>query len=120
MRREWKVQFDEQVLAQLPAAREAGRRAAATEPRARTARYDAESGLIVLELTRGGTFSFPPEDEPQLDGFTPEELARVRVRPTGSGLSWEEPRAEIHVPWLVAGGHAAARRALSSPPGRQG
>ena len=41
-------------------ASKAGGRATAAEPRARKARYDAKNDRIVVELTNGCIFAFPP------------------------------------------------------------
>ncbi len=46
--------------AQIDAALERGKAAALNEPRAASARYDQKLGRVVVELTNGCTFSFPP------------------------------------------------------------
>jgi hypothetical protein len=42
------------------AALERGNQKLRNEPRAVSARYDAKSGRIIVELTSGATFAFPP------------------------------------------------------------
>lgn len=108
---EWKPLTDEQILAGIPAARQAGAASACREPRAVSARYDEAAGRIVVELADGRALAFPPSHEPDLRGFTPAQLARVRVRPGGRGLFWEEPGAEVSVPGLMEG-EPPARAAL--------
>ena len=104
---EWKPLTDEQILAQLPAARQAGAASARREPRAVSARYDAEAERVVVELADGRALAFPPAQEPELRGFTPAQLAGVRVRPGGRGLFWEEPGAEVSVAGLLEGPYPA-------------
>ncbi len=96
------------------AAGEAGRLAAETEPRARSAHYDPTSKRVVIELTNGCVFAFPAEYGQGLRGATAEQLSNVEVVPGGSGLVWDEIDAGLSVPGLVAGvfGSAAWMREL--------
>jgi hypothetical protein len=71
-----------------------------TEPRAVRAEYDAERGVVMVQLRSGCWFGFPPEMEPMLRGATPEQLAEVEVV-FGYGLHWEELDADITVPGLI-------------------
>ena len=89
--------------AEILAALERGRIAAETEPRARSASYDAAAGRIAIELTNGCLFAFPAEKGQGLQGATHEQLAAVEVLPGGSGLHWEELDADLSVPGLMAG-----------------
>ena len=61
MVRKWRPLTDEEILAQIPAARVRGELAAAHEPRAASARYDPETGWTILELANGCLFAFPPD-----------------------------------------------------------
>jgi len=85
------------------AAEEAGRLAAETEPRARSAHYDPTTKRIVIELTNGCLFAFPAEYGQGLRGATAEQLSNIVVVPGGSGLIWDEIDAGLSVPGLVAG-----------------
>lgn len=98
-----KIPTEAEILAQLPAAREAERIAADTEPRAASARYDAGTGRVVIELTSGCMFAFPAEYGQGLRGATDEQLARVEVTPGGYGLLWDELDAALAVPGLLSG-----------------
>jgi hypothetical protein len=71
-----------------------------TEPRAVHAEYDAEKGVVMVQLRSGCWFGFPPETEPSLRGATAEQLAKVEVV-FGYGLHWEELDADITVPGLI-------------------
>jgi hypothetical protein len=104
---------DEQILAQIPAAREAERIADRTEPRARSAAYDPETGRVMVELKNGGAFAFPPDLVEELRGATPAEIAAVRLSPTGDALSWESRDTDVSVEGLfheLVGIAPAARR----------
>ena len=46
--------------AEIDTAVERGRIAQQTEPRATSARYDTKNGRIIVDLTNGCTFAFPP------------------------------------------------------------
>jgi hypothetical protein len=93
---------DEEILAQIPAAEARAREEALVEPRAAAARYDHESGRILVELTNGCIFGFIPLGVNGLRGATPEQLAAVEVLIGGEGLHWEEMDADVSVPGLIA------------------
>lgn len=89
--------------AQIAAAEERGRIAQATEPRAVSARYDAKAERIVVELTSGATFAFPPALVQGLCDATPEQLAEIEVSPIGYGLHWPQLDEDYSVPGLMNG-----------------
>lgn len=89
--------------AQLAEAEERGREAAASEPRASSAHYDAKSRRIVVDLTSGATFAFPPHLAQGLADATDAELAAVEILGDGYGLHWEELDVDFTVPGLLAG-----------------
>jgi hypothetical protein len=95
--------------AEIDAARERGRIAQETEPRATSARYDRKSGRIIVELTSGATFAFPPELVEGLCDGTPEQLAEVQVSPAGFGLHWPSLDEDYSVPGLMNGIFGTAR-----------
>lgn len=101
--REWQAPTDEDLQRQLAEADARTAGADATEPRARTARYDKRSGRVVIELTNGCAFAFPAVLGQGLAGATAEQLAAVEVMPGGFGLRWEALDADLDVPSLVAG-----------------
>ena len=93
---------DAEILAQIPAAEARVREEALIEPRAASARYDAETGRILVELTNGCIFGFLPSDAELRASATPEQLAAVEVDLAGEGLHWEELDADVSVPGLIA------------------
>ncbi len=73
---------------QIDAALESGRMARETEPRAASARYDERSGRIVVELTNGCTFAFPPRLAQGLEDGAAIS-SRIEILGQGYGLHWE-------------------------------
>ena len=89
--------------AEIDAALERGRLARAIEPRAASARYDRSDGRLVVELTNGCVFAFPPRLAQGLEKATDNQLAQVEIQGAGYGLHWEELDADLSVPGLLAG-----------------
>lgn len=121
MVRNWSPATDAEVERQYDRAVEAGRAADAAEPRAVSARYDAASGRVEVELRNGCLFAFPAEMGQGLRGASPEELATVEVTPGGYGLRWESLDVDLAVPALMAGvfGTEAWMRELGRAGGRR-
>jgi hypothetical protein len=84
------------ALARVQAARQ-------TEPRATTARYDCRHKRVVIGLTNGCTFSFPPRLAQGLETATDDQLSRVAILGAGHGLHWEDLDVDFTVPGLLAG-----------------
>jgi hypothetical protein len=89
--------------AQIDAASERGRTARLNEPRAQTVRYDRYLGRVIVELTNGCTFTFPPHLAQGLEAATDEQLCQVEILGAGYGLHWEALDADLSVPGLLAG-----------------
>lgn len=89
--------------AEIDTALERGRIAQQTEPRATSARYDAKNGRIIVDLTNGCTFAFPPRIAQGLETATDDELASVEILGAGYGLHWEALDTDFTVGGLLAG-----------------
>ena len=89
--------------AAIDVALERGKIARQHEPRAATARYDRERDRIVVELTNGCTFAFPPHLAQGLENATADQLAQVEILGAGYGLHWEALDVDLTVPDLLAG-----------------
>ncbi len=89
--------------AQIDAALQRGKVAARNEPRAASAHYDRKRGRVIVELTNGCTFSFPPRLAQGLETATADQLAQVEILGAGYGLHWETLDADLSVPGLLAG-----------------
>jgi hypothetical protein len=88
---------------------ERGREVFATEPHAKSARYDPHSGLVTLELYNGCIFSVPARQLQGLERATDAELSEIEVLGLGYGVHWETLDADFTVRGLMAGrfGNAA-------------
>jgi hypothetical protein len=95
--------MDKLTNAEIDAAIERGRIVRASEPRAASARYDADSGRVTVELENGCVFGFPPGLVQDLAKATPDQLAHIQVIGNGFGLYWEALDADIAIPSLLAG-----------------
>lgn len=89
--------------AQIDAALERGKAARLHEPRAAVARYDRQLDRVVVELTNGCTFAFPPRLALGLEDATEDQLAEVEILGAGYGLHWEALDADLSIPGLLAG-----------------
>ena len=89
--------------AEIDAARERGKVARLNEPRARTAHYDRQLRRVIIELTNGCTFSFPPHLAQGLEAANDEQLAQIEILGAGYGLHWEALDADLSVPGLLSG-----------------
>lgn len=82
---------------------ERAKRADKNEPRAKSAFYDTQNRRIVVELTNGCTFLFPPELAEGLQNANAETLSDVRITPSGAGLEFEKADAHYSLPGLLLG-----------------
>ncbi|MDM7957611.1 DUF2442 domain-containing protein [Blastomonas sp.] len=94
---------------QADAAIERGKAKLIAEPRAIAARYDTAADRIIVDLTSGATFAFPPALVEFLQDATPEQLAEVEVQGAGFGLHWETLDVDYTVPGLMNGVFGTAR-----------
>lgn len=88
---------------EIDAALQRGAEARAREPRAAAARYDRGRRLVVVELSNGCSFSFPPRLAQGLEHAGDDDLAAVVVLGAGTGLHWEGLDVDLSVPGLLAG-----------------
>jgi len=89
--------------AQIDAALERGKVARLYEPRGTAAHYDRQLDRVIVELTNGCTFAFPPRLAQGLEKATKDQLAQVELLGAGSGLHWEVLDADLSIPDLLAG-----------------
>ena len=106
--------------AQAERAEARGRAMLNSEPRAAAARYDRESGRIVVDLTNGCTFAFPARRVEELEDASDEEIAAVEIAGAGFGLHWEARDADLSLAGLLSGsfGTKAWMRELAKRAGR--
>ncbi|WP_113486542.1 DUF2442 domain-containing protein [Rhizobium cremeum] len=82
---------------------ERGRALRATSPRARSARYDRESGRIVVDLTNDCVFAFPARLAQGLADACEQEISRVEILGGGTALHWEGLDTDLALDGLMAG-----------------
>jgi hypothetical protein len=109
--------------AKIDAAIGRGKAVSETAPRAATARYDRQRGRVIVELTSGCAFAFPPRLAQGLERATEEQLEQVEILGRGYGLHWEALDADLSVPGLLAGifgtrSYMAARAGKVSSPAK--
>ena len=90
-------------------AKQAAAEADEVGPRAESARYDRRAHRVVVKLRSGASFVFPPELAQGLAGASPDELADVRVTPSGEGVRWPILDVDFSLPQLLAGVFGTAR-----------
>jgi len=88
---------------QIDAAIARGKRSLEADPRAVSARYDRKLDRVVVELTNGCTFAFPPRLAQGLDAATNAQLSEVEILGVGYGLHWEALDVDLSIPGLLAG-----------------
>ena len=86
-----------------------GRLMRETQPYARDARYDAKADRVIVELTNGASFAFPPRLVEGLHDASPAEIGKVEVIGRGFGLHWEALDLDYTVPGLVNGVFGTAK-----------
>ncbi len=109
--------------AQIDAALARSEIARSSEPRATSVRYDHPLGCVMVELSNGCTFAFPPRLAQGLEHATEDQLAQVEVLGTGYGLHWEALDVDLSVPGLLAGllgtaGYMARRAGRATSPAK--
>ena len=88
---------------QIDAALARGKHVLETEPRAESVRYDRQVDRVIVELTNGCAFAFPPRFAQGLEQASPEQLSQVEILGAGYGLHWEELDVDLSIPGLMAG-----------------
>ncbi len=89
--------------AEIDAALERGRAAGLHEPRAASARYDRRTGRVIVRLTNGCMFAFPPRLAQGLESATEAQLGQIEILGAGYGLHWEALDIDLTIPGLMAG-----------------
>jgi hypothetical protein len=79
---------DPALIRQIAEARRAGQRALKNEPRVAFAAFDSATGEVRVRMHNGSSFAIPVRMLIELDGASDEDLAGVKVPPSGCGLSW--------------------------------
>lgn len=92
-----------EIARNAPLAAKRGTRVLSNEPHARAAHYDEKAGRIVVDLTNGTQFAFPPQIAQGLARAKKADLKEIVVSPKGTGLHWPKLDADLTVAGLLAG-----------------
>ena len=68
-----------------------------------SAKYDLKKNLIVVHLTNGANFSFPPNLAQGLQGAKNADLKIIDLSPQGTGLHWPRLNVDLSVTGLLSG-----------------
>jgi hypothetical protein len=74
-----------------------------TDPRALSARYDAASNLVFVELNTGYTIAFPPQRAQELANASPEGLSEIEISYPGFGIYFPRIDADLLVTSIAKG-----------------
>lgn len=66
-------------------------------------RYDAATGLIVVDLANGCTFAFPARRVQELEAASDAEIAEVEIAGAGFALHWPSRDADLSLRGLMHG-----------------
>jgi len=88
---------------EIETAERKGREISAGQPHAVAVRYDLTSDRVIVDLSNGATFAFPPRLVQGLAGAKAAALAEVELLGRGFGLHWEQLDVDISVQGLLAG-----------------
>ena len=105
------------------AAMRRGTAAQSREPRAASVRHDRKLDRIIVEMTNGCTFAFPPRLAQGLEDATDAQLAQVEILGAGTGLHWEDLDVDFSVAGLLSGifgtaAHMARRAGQATSPAK--
>jgi hypothetical protein len=92
---------DDEIMAQIPAARARAAESRRTKPYAASARYDRRTRTVRIVLKSGAEVSLPLAMFPELAGAKPAELADLELLGSGSCLNWERLDVQYSVPATI-------------------
>lgn len=95
--------MEELTDARIDSALERGQTTRLYQPRAAAARYDQRPDRVVVELTNGCSFAFPPQLAQGLEHATADQLGQVEILGTGYALHWEGLDVDLSLPGLLSG-----------------
>ena len=88
------------------------------EPRAKSARFDARTGRVKVEMHNGTVFIFPTKLVEGLADADADTLKSISLTPAGDGLRWEALDVDLSLAGLMMG--IFGGRGWMSELGRQG
>ena len=89
--------------AEIDTALARGEAAQREEPRVIHVHYDYKIDRVIIELTNGCTFAFPPRLAQGLETATADQISQIEVIGSGYGLHWDQLDVDLSVPGLLNG-----------------
>lgn len=89
--------------AQIEKLRADSKKAAEGKPVATNVYFDADSREVVVEFNNRAKFIFPAEKGQGLQNATDQQLANIKIFPSGMGLRWEDLDVDLSIPHLMEG-----------------
>jgi hypothetical protein len=99
---EWEFS-EEEILRDIEEATKRGEESLRNEPQAESVKFDKDNNLIMLYLTNGCVFGFPPDLIKELRAAKPAEIAQAELTSLGTGVFWENLDADYTVSGLLNG-----------------
>lgn len=72
-------------------------------PKAINARYDVQCEKVIVGLSNGAEFRFPPKAAQGLEEAKSEDLTQIEISPSGLGLYFPALDADLFLPALLDG-----------------
>ena len=88
-------------------------------PCATRAHYERKRDRVVVELTTGIEVAFRPRDAQGLEHAKPDQLAVIKISPSGLGIHFPKLDADIYLPALLEG-FLGSKRWIAAEHGRIG
>ncbi len=95
------------------AATESAQQRLQTEPHITKAHYDPKLGLIIVQLSSRGFFSFRPEDAQGLGSGSAAQLSDIEISPSRFGLHFPSLDAHFDITALLQG-HFGSRKWMAA------
>jgi Protein of unknown function (DUF2442) len=95
--------MDDELIREIEKAEERGQALSASTPVALSARLDTATGRVVVELTDGRAYAFPPALSQDLAGASASDVSEIIVDGAGLNLNFPRLDADLFVPALIAG-----------------
>jgi hypothetical protein len=95
--------MDKEFESRYKKAVENAERSERDEPRAKSARFDAKTGRVKVELQNGTVFIFPTKLVEGLANADADELKSIDLTPAGDGLRWDVLDVDLSLVGLMMG-----------------
>lgn len=95
--------WSSEELNSIAKAKNLGQALLANSLQAVMAKYDSNKKMVVVHLSNGASFSFPPYLAQGLSGAKASDLKVIELSPQGTGLYWPRLDVDLSVTGLLSG-----------------